>query len=464
MTLRSNDGAISKVTVSLRYIPVKMKLDPSESINNMGTLRVNVMDAADLPSADRNGFSDPYCKFRLDGKEVYKTKVQKKTLHPAWNEFFETPIKSRIGADFKVDVYDWDFGDKADHLGSATINLESLEPYKSSDVELDLDGKSGAIHLKLLFKSDYVMRARQGSTLSGTFAAPGKIVGAPVKGVGLVGGGVIKGASFLKQNFTTRFRGGSKDESDNASVTNVEPPSTLAVPAADGSPATPQRASAITDGASPNPSTSPLTPQSSHGRSRSAASAHGGAAGGGKGDTGAATFTIVSATGYPPSTNVRVVVKQVTAKGAKEVHKTKVIKAHGSSDASANGTGGTLVQFDSSHESFKVSSVSADAQFQIQVKNHSTFGSDDVLGEAPLFVDDQGSSAGKERNVKVGNGYVTVKTGFISSEESSPRPGTSHSNSGDKVDEKLLDSPDSKRAPRRSFLSKRVPSGTPNGN
>lgn len=89
-----------------------MELDPSESINNMGTLRVEVLDAADLPSADRNGFSDPYCKFRIEDKEIFKTKVQKKTLHPAWNEFFETPIKTRIGSDFRVDVYDWDFGDR----------------------------------------------------------------------------------------------------------------------------------------------------------------------------------------------------------------------------------------------------------------------------------------------------------------------------------------------------------------
>lgn len=71
-----------------------MELDPSESFNNSGTLRVDVLDAADLPAADRNGYSDPYCKFFLDGKEVYKTATQKKTLHPAWNEFFEVQVSS----------------------------------------------------------------------------------------------------------------------------------------------------------------------------------------------------------------------------------------------------------------------------------------------------------------------------------------------------------------------------------
>lgn len=88
LKLKDDEGRINSVKVSLKYIPVKMTLDPSESINNMGKLRVDVLDASDLPSADRNGFSDPYCKFELNGKDVFKTKVQKKTLHPAWNEFF----------------------------------------------------------------------------------------------------------------------------------------------------------------------------------------------------------------------------------------------------------------------------------------------------------------------------------------------------------------------------------------
>lgn len=67
----------------MKYIPVKMELDPSESINNMGTLRVDVLDADDLPAADRNGYSDPYCKFNLNDKDIHKTKIQKKSLHPA---------------------------------------------------------------------------------------------------------------------------------------------------------------------------------------------------------------------------------------------------------------------------------------------------------------------------------------------------------------------------------------------
>ncbi len=129
-----------------------MSLDPSESINNMGDLRVDVLDASDLPSADRNGYSDPYCKFDLNGKDVFKTKVQKKTLHPEWNEFFEVPITSRTAAKFVCTVYDWDFGEKADFLGAAEIPLDLLTPFSAEVIKLRLDGKSGEVRLRLLFK------------------------------------------------------------------------------------------------------------------------------------------------------------------------------------------------------------------------------------------------------------------------------------------------------------------------
>ncbi|MBE7182350.1 MAG: hypothetical protein INR71_14300, partial [Terriglobus roseus] len=209
-TITLNDSAgVNKVTVSLKYLPIKMQLDPSESFNNQGTLRVEVMDAADLPAADRNGYSDPYCKFILNDQMVHETEKQKKTLHPAWNEFFETPVRSRTAAKFRVEVYDWDFGNKADFLGKADINLDILEPMSQKEVVLGLDGKSGTIRLKMLFKPDFVQRSRQGSsTMSGTFAKPGKVIGAPVKGVGkgavFVGGGVVKAGSFIGRGFRRR--------------------------------------------------------------------------------------------------------------------------------------------------------------------------------------------------------------------------------------------------------------------
>ena len=381
-----------------------MDLDPSESINNMGNLRVDILDADDLPAADRNGFSDPYCKFNLNGKDMYKTKTQKKTLHPAWNEYFECPIKSRTAAQFKLAVFDWDMGDKDDLLGEATINLELLEPFKPSEIVLRLDGKSGVIRLKMLFKPDYVIRSRQGSsTFSGTFAAPGKIVGAPVKGVGkvggAVGGGVVKGASFLRHGFK------SKKDSREVSNGDVEPPeieepktnggTTMASPSG-----TPQRAAPMFEDSPSTPLTPPHIRQKSFGAT-STVSASGGAPG--KGESGSAMFLVQSASGYPATSKIQVHVKQMSAKGAKEVHKTKGVK-------SSSGE----VTWD--HEMFRVA-CAADTQFQVQVKDDKFLG-DHILGEALFFIND--SAAGGEQTIAVGEGTVTIHTTFMPAEDSVP--------------------------------------------
>ncbi|KAK9477713.1 C2 domain-containing protein [Lipomyces japonicus] len=198
INLQSKDNSVTnQVKLLFKYIPVLMQLDPSESRDNQGLVQVRVLDASDLPAADRRGKSDPYCEFELDDKKVFKTKVIKRTLTPAWNEVFETQVTSRTDSVFKVAVYDWDMASDDDLLGSAIINLGELEPFERQVVILKLDGKSGQVRLEVQFKPDYVVRSVKGeTTFSGTFAVPGKVVtsvaGAPIKGVGFAAGGVSR--------------------------------------------------------------------------------------------------------------------------------------------------------------------------------------------------------------------------------------------------------------------------------
>lgn len=424
--MKDDEGRISSIRVSLKYVPVKMQLDPSESINNMGNLRVDVLDAAELPSADSNGKSDPYCKFELNGQEVFKTKVQKKTLHPAWNEFFEVPIPSRTAAKFNVKVMDWDFADKPDYLGGADINLEQLDPFKAQEVKLILDGKSGVLRLRLLFRPDYVTRTKMGtSTFSGTFATPGRIVtgvaGAPIKGASGIAHGIGKGASFMKRNFT-----GRKKEEDIAETPTTLAESPVVINAPDSGPGGGglKRSNniGISDGdTSPDASPTPaLAATNGHTRTKSfgAASTHSAIIGGP--GAGTATFTVVSASGFPPSSDVYVVVQQKTPK-SKTIGKTKHHKA----------SGGVLTF----GESFKCQ-CAPDATFVVQAKENHTFSSDDDLGETFLPVDDN-----SEKEYTVGSGSVLVRTTFVSSE----------ANGGGSL------APSSPGRPfsRRSFLAKR---------
>ncbi|KAK5257374.1 Tricalbin-2 [Cryomyces antarcticus] len=406
LKLRDEAGRESQITVSLKYLPIEMQLDPSESMTNQGNLRVEVLDAADLPAADRNGFSDPYCKFSLNGKEIYKTKTQKKTLHPAWNEFFEVPVRSRTAAEFVVNVYDWDFGDKADFLGKAAINLNILEPFQAQEVTLGLDGKSGTIRLKMLFKPDYVTRSRQGSsTFSGTFAAPGKVIGAPVKGVGkgavFVGGNMAKGASFIGRGFKRRKDGGAQEGSDESQAYQ-EREQAVTNGAAHAMPAS--NPNIIVDGAASQKEL-PRTPHNrstSYGAASLSSTARSPIAANGAPEQGTASLTIVRASGYPAKANVQV---KILSPAGKEHLKTKAAKS----------ASGEVSWAEHAAETAQVR-CAADALFRVSVRDHSTFHSDE-LGEGSFYVVDQG--AGGEREVRAGPGSVLVRSRFLPDDRAS---------------------------------------------
>lgn len=469
LVLRSNNGELSKITVSARYIPVKMTLDPRESINNMGKVSVKVNKGVNLPIADSNGKSDPYCRFFMGDEEknqVYKTEVVKKNLNPVWNESFEAEVKTRIDSKFRVEVWDYDRGVGDDRLGEALIDLEVLEPFQPKEVVVTLtnpskdakpptNGQPSTVHLTLLFKPDYVMRLSQGSAtfvggIGGKVGGTAKTIGGvPLKVGGAVVGGAAHGATSIGGKLFGRFHKDKHlDNDDAASLDNsaIEDPTINAgslvsgAPLVDATRNTP--AVALVDGTSTPPT--PSTPQKEHTRNRSTASIYGDRlsvfGGGSRGDTGTAHITVVSASGFPSAANLRVIVRVQGSKGGKEVHKTKAHKA-----------GDEAVSYD---ESFKVPKVTAGAQYQIRVVDHSTFGSDDVLGEGFFLVADQGSEAGQDKAVAVGSGTVVIRSSFDAPEAAGLRPTTSHSTAGAEDGE----SPAGKM-PRRSFLSKRSVSG-----
>ncbi|KAF3850979.1 hypothetical protein F7725_012751 [Dissostichus mawsoni] len=73
--------------------------------------------------------SDPYVKFKIAGKEVFRSKTIHKNLNPVWDERVSLLVDTLKDPLY---VFDYDFGLQDDFMGSAYLHLESL------DVTLDL--------------------------------------------------------------------------------------------------------------------------------------------------------------------------------------------------------------------------------------------------------------------------------------------------------------------------------------
>uniref|UniRef100_A0A8C9T6E3 Multiple C2 and transmembrane domain containing 2 n=1 Tax=Scleropages formosus TaxID=113540 RepID=A0A8C9T6E3_SCLFO len=100
-------------------------------------LTVNLKEGRNLVVRDRCGTSDPYVKFKIDGKTFYKSKVVYKNLNPTWNESFSYPVQD-LEKRLLVKVYDRDLTTD-DFMGASSIALSTLELNRTYEMQLQLD-------------------------------------------------------------------------------------------------------------------------------------------------------------------------------------------------------------------------------------------------------------------------------------------------------------------------------------
>lgn len=115
-----------------------------------------------------------------------------------------------MGANFELEVFDWNQIEQAKSLGSGTLNLETLEPFIGLEQEVPLShakhGDKGSVRVMLTFRPEIIAKARKNtSTFSTAGRAMTQIGHLPVG----AGKGVISGV-------TSVFRRGGSD-SDSAS-------------------------------------------------------------------------------------------------------------------------------------------------------------------------------------------------------------------------------------------------------
>ncbi|XP_076783162.1 multiple C2 and transmembrane domain-containing protein 1 isoform X7 [Arvicanthis niloticus] len=103
----------------------------------MYQLDITLRRGQSLAARDRGGTSDPYVKFKIGRKEVFRSKIIHKNLNPVWEEKACVLI-DHLREPLYIKVFDYDFGLQDDFMGSAFLDLTQLELNRSTDVTLTL--------------------------------------------------------------------------------------------------------------------------------------------------------------------------------------------------------------------------------------------------------------------------------------------------------------------------------------
>ncbi|KAM0683441.1 Tricalbin-2 [Mitosporidium daphniae] len=88
-----------------------------------GYIVLRIQSAANLKAVDSGGTSDPFSLIKLNGIELGKTSVIKKSLNPEWNERFVLPVRSLRYSILGFEVFDWNRVDSIVHLGTISMPL-----------------------------------------------------------------------------------------------------------------------------------------------------------------------------------------------------------------------------------------------------------------------------------------------------------------------------------------------------
>lgn len=147
-----------------KYDPSYVILDYDDRVRvcRLFPLQLHIVAAENLQAADRNGLSDPYVVFRVEGSHppsgvepTGKTKVVKASLNPHWDQVFDLFVRDPW--DFQIDFRLWDKDtlNPDDPLGMTVLSVASLvegedhSEVKSIETWLPISGATGRLLVRI---------------------------------------------------------------------------------------------------------------------------------------------------------------------------------------------------------------------------------------------------------------------------------------------------------------------------
>ncbi|XP_062553215.1 multiple C2 and transmembrane domain-containing protein isoform X2 [Armigeres subalbatus] len=147
--ISSNDGPTSSgstatgtvaapASTSLSGDDVQRRRETQLRQHSFFQLRIHLVSGHNLVAMDKSGTSDPYVKFKVGGRLLYKSKTVHKDLNPVWDETFVVPVEDPFQP-INIKVFDYDWGLQDDFMGSAKLNLTSLELNRAEELLIKLE-------------------------------------------------------------------------------------------------------------------------------------------------------------------------------------------------------------------------------------------------------------------------------------------------------------------------------------
>ncbi|KAJ6643284.1 Multiple C2 and transmembrane domain-containing protein [Pseudolycoriella hygida] len=104
-------------------------------------LKIHLIEGQNLAAMDKNGLSDPYVKFKMGGRLLHKSKTLHRDLNPVWDETFTVPIEDPF-VPIIIKVFDYDWGLQDDFMGSAKLDLRTIELSRPQELVIKLEDQS----------------------------------------------------------------------------------------------------------------------------------------------------------------------------------------------------------------------------------------------------------------------------------------------------------------------------------
>ncbi|XP_055882633.1 multiple C2 and transmembrane domain-containing protein 1-like isoform X5 [Biomphalaria glabrata] len=137
---------IQSATLDPSVHSVSQQLSQSRSFFH---INIHLKEGRDLVIRDSCGTSDPYVKFKIGNKVLYKSRTVFKNLNPKWDERFSIPVED-ITKPINIKVFDYDRAWNDDPMGGVDLDITTLEVNKETDLKLLLTERGNSEYMGYL--------------------------------------------------------------------------------------------------------------------------------------------------------------------------------------------------------------------------------------------------------------------------------------------------------------------------